>query len=355
MKEITQPEVVLAFRQYVEEHPLRMLCNEAFDDSGNLRVDCMAKCVNAVNSINAISRALQSIAYVDEMAYKDMIENKLRAKHKKTYDLHNLISALCELSLMNTFIVRSSNPQSFKYEDKVRVESNKNIEFSIEMSDYLFHVEVKSSNLVKEDEIIVKHLSDNPAVLITDARVDNYEEISRTSTIPVMGSLDRRLYDFLKSADEKFASERTEKEINLLVICWDDRIHQPIIALKSEQAQGLLTNSSFMKDCDGKNVIFDNIDSILINSDYELMKEFVAGILFHDFTPVYPVDPFFQLFTANYLIDKDYSLPKVNLIRSIIQNDVVIVDEALIKTLPKMSIATLREDGVIKFRRYAHL
>lgn len=347
--ELILSDIVAEYRKYSEDHPLRWMSNLCIDKDGTIIKDSLIKYSWALNSISAVSRCLQNIARIDERAYYDMVRNKLKAKNKRSFDMHGLISAFCELSIMNTFICRSSDPESFRYEDHVKDGSSKNVEFSIKMSDFIFHVEVKTSNLILEDREIAELLKNNPAVLLTDAQTENYEEICAKTEFPVRGSLARRLADFLESANEKFGKTNNEKEINLLVICWDDRVHLPLMALKSPKAQGLLTEKSFITDDQGQPLKYDNVDCVLINGNYALFKEYIIGMLFKRFQPGFPVDPFFQVFTYNYIIDHNLTELRTNMIKSIIQQDATVVDETYADTLKPVSIATMKDDFTIKF------
>ena len=340
-------EIVREFRRYSKDHPLRTIVDQHFDEQGTPILEG-AEWLNAINTINAIGRALLNLSYHDKKAYHDMIKMKLKAKHKDSYDLHGLISALAELSIVNTFICRSSNPETFIYEDRLQKNSNKNVEFSIKMERFMFHVEVKTSNLLLEDNKIATELKKSSEVLVLNARVKDFNLIKQKSPIPVIGSLEQRIKDFLESADGKFCKS-DDNEVNLLVICWDERFEVPLIALKASQAEGLMTSSSFLKDKDGKTVLFNNIDCILVNSNYLFFKEYVMGLLFNRFSLEFPVDPFFQLFTQNYLIENTSSQERNLLLESIIQQKVCIVDETYANSLPKKSIAKFTGDRMIKF------
>ena len=350
---ITPQDIIFEFRKYCITHPLRIIADLFYDEKGHFKIEELAKNAWAINTMNAIQRALTTLCSVSEDAYRDMIHNKLPAKAGKDYDDHQLISAFCELSLMNTFIARSSNPKSFKYEDRCNPDSLKNVEFSIEMADFLFHVEVKTSNLVSEDRKIAKALETSGNAIILDARNPRYKEIEEKAQYPVIGSLDRRLIDYLESANQKFRKTASEKEINLLVICWDDRIHQPLMVLKNKKAEGLLTSQSYNKNADGTIKDYPNVDCILINSGYALFKEYVSFLLFDRFSPEFPVDPFFQLFTHNYLINYNLTESRISVIQSIIQQETIIVDEAFAETLPEVSIAFFKDKNhrVISFRQ----
>ena len=294
MEDITLKDIVKEFRKYKGSHPLKLMSLVAYDEDGAIVMDDFIQNTHIINSINAIGRPLQLLSRISRKAYDDMVKVKLAAAHGNTYDLHNLISALCELSVMNTFICRSSAPETFIYEDQVNPFSKKNVEFSIQMAEYTFHVEVKTSNLVLEDKKIAQILEKNPEVIITDGRIDNYEEFQKSISSPVRGSLDRRLVDYLKSANEKFVRSSNPYEINLLIICWDDRIHQALMALKGKKYEGILTSNSFEKDDNGDALQYSNVDCVLVNTTYNLFKKYVTMLLFQEFSLEYPVDPFFQ-------------------------------------------------------------
>ena len=135
MEEITLKDIIKEFRKYKDAHPLKLMSLVAYDENGEIIMNNFTQNIHVINSINAIGRPLQLLSRISRKAYDDMIKVKLAAVHGNTYDLHNLISALCELSVMNTFICRSSAPESFIYEDQVNPVSKKNVEFSIQMAE----------------------------------------------------------------------------------------------------------------------------------------------------------------------------------------------------------------------------
>lgn len=354
MEEITLKDIIKEFRKYKGAHPLKLMSLVAYDENGEIIMNDFTQNIHVINSINAIGRPLQLLSRISRKAYDDMVKVKLAAVHGNTYDLHNLISALCELSVMNTFICRSSAPESFIYEDQVNPVSKKNVEFSIQMAEYIFHVEVKTSNLVLEDQKIAQILEKNPEVVITDARIDNYEEFQKSVSSPVRGSLDRRLVDYLKSANEKFVRSSNSNEINLLIICWDDRIQQALMALKGKKYKGILTSDSFEKDDNGDALQYPNVDCVLVNTTYNFFKGYVAMLLFQEFSLEYPVDPFFQVFSSNFLIDYNLTEDRIQMIESILQTKVQIVDETYADNLNPISVATMKEGekNVICFNKF---
>lgn len=352
--EITPAKIVLEFQKYPTFHPFRLISDLYYDNEGQIK-EIKPDNVWAINTISAIISPLINLARYSKTAYEDMIHSKLKAKDKNNFNRHNLISAYCELSLMNTFLCRSTNPDSFVYEDRCRTDAKRNVEFSIKMDRFIFHVEVKTSNLMDEDRRIVEKLKETERVLVLDARHKDYQAIvnkAKKINLPLIGSLDRRIDDFLSSANEKFAQTTSEYEVNLLVICWDDRIQQPLMALKSCEAEGLLTSYSYKKAEDGSLQQYPNIDCILVNSNYSLFKDYINLVLYEQTYLYNIVNPFFQVFTNNYLIDHNLTADRIAIINSIIQQKTEIVDELYASTLPPVSIAFMKgpESNVISFR-----
>lgn len=343
-------DIIVEFLKYSEDHPLRILTEQFYSPEGLPVANKIAEGWWAIDTIQAVARPLFLLSGISEKAYLDFVRNKIKAKDKKSYNVHGLISALTELSITNTFLVRSDQRESFVYEDRRRDGSSKNVEFSIKTGKFTFHVEVKTSNLFMEDNEIGKLLETDPCVLNLDARTDEYEEIVRHSIVPVRGSLDRRISDFLKSADEKFSKTEDPDEINLLVITWDERIKQPIMALKRKSAEGLLTAASYERDKTGAPRKYDNIDCILVNGNYAWFKEYVSMLMFQQhFTPEFPIDPFFQVFCENVIIDHNMNEERRDIIRSIIQQKAPVVDEKYAESLAPYSIAWLTGSRTIKF------
>lgn len=72
-------------------------------------------------------------------------------------------------------------------------------------------MEVKSANLVQEDQEIAKLLRENPSVLMIEARIPNYQEVVDKAQMPVRGCLDNKIKDFLVDANKKFSKSNGEK------------------------------------------------------------------------------------------------------------------------------------------------
>lgn len=92
---------------------------------------------------------------------------------------------------------------------------------------------------------------------------------------------------------------------------------------------------------------------VRLNSTYHLFKEYLGFMLFNQFSPSYPVDPFFQLFTNNYLIDLNLTEDRLCMIQNIIQQKVTVVDEVFASNLPPVSVAFMKDKSknIISFRK----
>ena len=116
--QINLKDIVLAFRKYCPDHPLKMIADNFFDETGSFKMNLMAEGAWAINSVSAIAQPLQFLAFHSEKAYRDMIINKVSAADKETFNLHNLISAFCELSVMKplSVVVLTQSHLSMKIE-----------------------------------------------------------------------------------------------------------------------------------------------------------------------------------------------------------------------------------------------
>ena len=101
---ITPQDIIFEFRKYCKAHPLRIIADLFYDEKGHFKIEELAKNAWAINTMNAIQRALTTLCSVSEDAYRDMIHNKLPAKAGKDYDDHQLISAFCDF-LLKLFVL----------------------------------------------------------------------------------------------------------------------------------------------------------------------------------------------------------------------------------------------------------
>ncbi len=211
-----------------------------------------------------LDTAIKTVEAASPKAAEDFLIHKLAARHGDHYDQHALFAALCELSVLNSFIVQSGDPEAFIYEPKPVKGSNKNPEFSTKVEGITYFVEVKSMNYPIQREKLERQFEERKVVRQYDARILPLTEEEKRESIT---STDVKVKDFLVDANKKFAKSNAGDYVNVLFICWSDETDQPATALKSHY-HGLLTEKSWFRDQNGKVITFENIDAIFISDVY---------------------------------------------------------------------------------------
>lgn len=289
-----------------------------------------------------LETALSSILAVCPKAYNDMVKNKLPAVHGKSFDRHSLVSALCEVCLMNTFIGKSTTPESFIYEPKLRDGSSKNVEFSILINGVRYNVEVKAPNLNNYYTELIAKLGRHPVVTRFDTR-----SFGKPKGDDQMGSPSMRVKDFLVDADLKFPASNLPNEVNVLFIAWDSNSDQPCIDLK-HPLHGLLTPNSWHTDDKGSVILFPNIDLIFVSDLYgsiiahlssadDPIPGMISGVpYFERYSHFRPemINPFYLHFSRNVLIRPSIDLSDHRILSTIWNlpitlpsDDVTVIDE----------------------------
>lgn len=110
----------------------------------------------------------------------------------------------------------------------------------------------------------LKELRQRESVQVLSRLPPTFGNVGEKFAAPVVLPRDNAVKDFLISANDKFASFKEEKAcVSLLVIVWDDHIHEVITAL-AHPASGLLTPNSFAKDRDGVALTHPHVDGVVI-------------------------------------------------------------------------------------------
>lgn len=291
-------DILRHIMSYPANNPFRELAEKAFDDNFNLR---LPEGTSALNTLQPLFRELQRLKLISPKAFESFVTDKLAAKKgKDNVDLHNFISALCELSVINAFVSASDQPQSFIYEPRLLDGKKKNVEFSIVIDGLLYEVEVKSANMINHEEELENNLEKEGQVIEPNARMIPLEEWNHIAgDTPLMGSLDNKVADFLASAQEKFPP--IGESIHLLVICLDGRYRKALTALKSETS-GLLTANTYRPD-----LVYDHINQIIVTSQYGFIIDWLRG---GKLNPIQAQDPINLRFPYNFLIDYNLDCPK---------------------------------------------
>ena len=290
-------ETLQYFLSYPVNHPFRELVTKGFDEKLTPR---LPEGISALNLLQPLIQVLRRLRMICPTAYNSMVKEKLGArKGKNDFDAHNLISALCELSVMNAFISSSGQPESFLYEPILVDGTNKNVEFSIIVGGIRFNVEVKSANMIKEAKAIERGVFENGQTIEPNERMIPYEEWKKIAgDTPLMGSLDNKVKDFLEDSQKKFPV--VDSSINLLVVCWDGRYRKALSALKSETS-GLLTKNTYVPD-----LVYDHISHIIVTSQYGFLINWLQG----EVPTLYAQDPINMRFAYNFLIDYNSNIPE---------------------------------------------
>ncbi|TLU84815.1 MAG: hypothetical protein FDX21_05800 [Chlorobium sp.] len=192
--------------------------------------------------------------FMDDLASFSGIE-----KHLPHYE--QILQKLAELYVINKSIEFEWEEGTIFYLEPTIGESNKNPEINIETPRFIIGIEVKAPSLIDH----INKRTANPFQLSVRSNqiLDVAKNIHGDSiTFP----RDNPVKDFLKSANQKFASFKTLSDkpyFSSLFIVWDDYIYEPVTALTAPYS-GLLTENSFYKDNDGHAVKFPNVDIVIL-------------------------------------------------------------------------------------------
>lgn len=120
-------------------------------------------------------------------------------------------------------------------------------------------IEIKAPAVTK-----LKSLRQQEGVQVLSRLPDSFGKPQDKLPWPVALPRDNAVKDFLISANDKFKSfKETKNCFTLLVIVWDDFIHEVITALNHPQS-GLLTSNSFAKDGTGAALTYPHVDGVVI-------------------------------------------------------------------------------------------
>ena len=145
--------------------------------------------------LNGLETALLNIKTLSENAYNDFVGHKLKATKKDSFDIHSLLSSLCELEIMNSFIQNSEKKKSFMYEPQLREDNNKNVEFSIVINDIKYNVEVKSLNFENYNKKLNKLVKEKGSILHYETRMIDLTEEEKVENITSTDSKVKRTYN----------------------------------------------------------------------------------------------------------------------------------------------------------------
>ncbi len=200
---------------------------------------------------------------ISEKKYNAIVNEKIRLL-KGDKDINQTIQALCELSVCAYFCELNG---IFEYEPKRG--GKKTPELSWIYENYSYNIEVKCPDYSTQE----KKAKESYLQLKTTARYTWYptegreilkslQDLFKNHGKVVEGSkIDDKLYDYLKSASEKFQNFNLENDINILIICCDDEDDLNEFYNNLFSSTGFFTPNSYR---DTKN--FENVDLVFLTN-----------------------------------------------------------------------------------------
>jgi hypothetical protein len=214
--------------------------------------------------ISGFNEAVEKLKIkISEKQYKTLLNDKLRLEKGDT-DINQTIQSLCELSICAYF---STLEGKFEYEPKR--EGRKNPEISWEINNFCYNIEVKCPNYsIQEEKTKANYLQ-----LKTVARypwyksevpvlLDGLKELFKNfGNVTEESRTDDKLFDFLKSASEKFTKFSNSNDINILILCCDDEDDLNDYYNHLYSSSGFFTTNSYRNPEE-----FKNVDLILLTN-----------------------------------------------------------------------------------------
>ncbi len=213
---------------------------------------------------------------VPEKDFKVFWDDKMQL-NKAKFDRKAFIQGACEVAVAAYF----SSKNDFKVEVKVNPKNKKDVDTQFKSGGFTYNIEVKCASFEAKEKIP----GSDSFVFQTLGRLPNKNELIQTlSRLMDQGlanqgkplkphleqkNMDNNLKDFLISAHEKFNSESSEQEINILLIgCNDTDDMQSWVGYLTASC-GLFTADSY---CDP--AFYNNVDLVVLTNLYYKHKDF---------------------------------------------------------------------------------
>jgi len=197
--------------------------------------------------------------------------------NKGSFNEAAFIQAACETAVANHFV----NKSNFKVEIKTNPASKKNIDCQFTSQNFTYNIEVKCSSF----ERLEKEKDSTSYIFETFGRIPDHEQVTfellkilnQDQANPINSNnkyqeakkLDNVLKDFLESAHKKFNSTCSDEEVNILLVCCDDRNDMQNWYGYLTANEGLLTEQSFADPAN-----YNNVDLVILTNLYFKHKNF---------------------------------------------------------------------------------
>jgi len=188
------------------------------------------------------------------------------------FDEKQFIQFASEATIVEFFTKRY--PSHAEIEKKINPNNQKDVDLVFSHKDFTFNIEVKCSDFVEKeriqanDSLKVQTIGRLPGLKETMADLNPIlEEVAKKLNldggVEMARNMDNNLKDFLKSADEKFNPNSTDKELNILAVSCDDSEDMQLWYYYMFKDAGLFTSESFYPKSN-----FENVDLVLLNNLY---------------------------------------------------------------------------------------
>jgi len=252
--------------------------NEEFDklnlpDSHYLKIAKNSGSIYFDEFLEAMNRLKDIIPDKD---FKTFWNDKLQL-NKPVFNEKGFIQGACEIAVANYF----GNKNDFKVEAKVNPKNKKDVDTQFTSNGFTYNIEVKCAASNAKEKV---EKSDS-FKFQTLGRFDNKDEVIDILSKALdegltnqgkplkehaeLKNMDNNLKDFLESAHEKFNSDCSESEINILLIGCNDKADMQSWVGYLTASAGLFTNESYSNQDD-----FKNVDIVVLTNLYFKHKDF---------------------------------------------------------------------------------
>lgn len=245
----------------------------------NLPADHYLRIAKEKNS-NYFTEFINSITLIKEKVpekdFKILWNDKMQL-NKNKFDRKAFIQGACEVAVAAYF----SSKNDFKVEVQVNPKNKKDVDTQFKSSGFTYNIEVKCASFDAKEKIA----GTDSFVFQTSGRLPNKNElIQKLSMLMDQGltnqgkllkphleqkNMDNNMKDFLISAHEKFNSESSDQEINILLIGCNDKDDMQNWVGYLTASCGLFTADSF---CDPAS--YNNVDLVVLTNLYYKHKDF---------------------------------------------------------------------------------
>jgi len=232
------------------------------------------------SSNNYFDEFIEAISNLESVITKkdfNIFWNDKMQLNKSLFNEKAFIQGACEIAVANYF----KDEENFIIEAKVNPNNNKDVDCQFSSNDFIYNIEVKCASFDALEKAIdsdsFKFQSygrlegmDVVSKIISDAISEGLEKQGKEQKpFERLKNMDNNLKDFLTSAHQKFNSDSSEKELNILLVCCNDKEDMQRWVGYLTSSNGLFTQDPFSEKGD-----YENVDVITFTNLYFKHKDF---------------------------------------------------------------------------------